>query len=219
MYTSTTGLSYYKDGKFQPFTRKDGLPSGRIHAIQPGPDSSIWVATAAGLVCLTSGLETNTTHPIQTQLSALLEKIHAYPGRFDDIMVDDDGSIWIASENSGSAVTYGWRYYVNRRNSRRLERQTHLLKESMLKEQQKQNAQLSEAKEAAERANRAKTVFLANMSHEIRTPMNAILGYAQILQRDPELTQKQLGAIQTMADSGKHLLKLINDILDLSKKD
>ncbi len=118
---------------------------------------------------------------------------------------------------TGSALTYGWRYYVNRRNSIRLERQTHLLKEEMLQEQQLQNERLSLAKEAAEKANRAKTVFLANMSHEIRTPMNAILGYAQILLRDPDLTKKQLGAVQTMSDSGRHLLKLINDILDLSK--
>ena len=118
---------------------------------------------------------------------------------------------------SGSAFTFGWRFYMNRRNSRKLERQTHRLKEIMLKEQQQQNEALSDAKEEAERANRAKTVFLANMSHEIRTPMNAILGYAQILTRDSHLTDKQRGAVKTISESGKHLLGLINDILDLSK--
>ncbi len=118
---------------------------------------------------------------------------------------------------STSALGFGWRYLQNRRSSRQLERQTHRLKEQMLRDEQAQNAALSEAKDAAESANRAKTVFLANMSHEIRTPMNAILGYAQILLRDLSLGNKQRSAVKTMADSGQHLLNLINDILDLSK--
>lgn len=116
-----------------------------------------------------------------------------------------------------SACGFSWRYYRNRKRSRQLERQTHRLKEQLLQDEQKQNAALSSAKDEAERANRAKTVFLANMSHEIRTPMNAILGYAQILLRDDSLNSKQRNAIQTVSESGKHLLNLINDILDLSK--
>ncbi len=55
------------------------------------------------------------------------------------------------------------------------------------------------------------------MSHEIRTPMNAILGYAQILQRDPTLSKKHFDCINTVMASGKHLLELIDDVLDLSK--
>jgi signal transduction histidine kinase/ligand-binding sensor domain-containing protein/DNA-binding response OmpR family regulator len=74
-----------------------------------------------------------------------------------------------------------------------------------------------EAKETSELANQAKSVFLANMSHEIRTPLNAILGYAQILQRDGSLADKQRHAITTIERSGNHLLSLINEILDLSK--
>ncbi|MFT5089480.1 MAG: PAS domain S-box-containing protein [Candidatus Latescibacterota bacterium] len=76
--------------------------------------------------------------------------------------------------------------------------------------------QAEEARSTAEAANRSKSVFLANMSHEIRTPMNAILGFSEILAglvADPQ--QKQyLNSIQT---SGRSLLTLINDILDLSK--
>jgi PAS domain S-box-containing protein len=69
----------------------------------------------------------------------------------------------------------------------------------------------------AEAASKAKGEFLANMSHEIRTPLNAILGYAQIMNDDPETTPGQRQAVDTISRSGNHLLDLVNDVLDLSK--
>jgi len=77
--------------------------------------------------------------------------------------------------------------------------------------------ELKKAKDAAETANRAKTDFLSNMSHELRTPLNAILGYSQMLQRDKNMTSKQVKNLSTVYSSGSHLLSLINDILDFGK--
>jgi two-component system sensor histidine kinase/response regulator len=74
-----------------------------------------------------------------------------------------------------------------------------------------------QARLAAEAANEAKSNFLARMSHDLRTPLNAVLGYAQILQRDKSLNERQHAALGTIHSSGQHLLTLINDILDLSK--
>ena len=79
--------------------------------------------------------------------------------------------------------------------------------------------ELEQAREAAEAATRAKSAFLANMSHELRTPMNAILGYSEMLMEDAEDQGQEefIPDLQKIHTAGKHLLGLINEILDLSK--
>jgi signal transduction histidine kinase/DNA-binding response OmpR family regulator len=86
-------------------------------------------------------------------------------------------------------------------------------------ERRRVEGEVAKAKQAAEEANRTKSLFLANMSHELRTPLNAILGFSEMLQEDVvERKVPELAAdLQKISTAGNHLLRLINDILDLSK--
>ena len=80
-----------------------------------------------------------------------------------------------------------------------------------------QSQALSDALAVAEEASKAKTVFLSNMSHEIRTPMNAIIGINKIALSDPDISERTRDYLNQIEDSAEHLLKIINDILDMSR--
>jgi|GEM_PF-1375862 len=90
---------------------------------------------------------------------------------------------------------------------------------SDITERKKAEIQLQETKDEAERANQAKSEFLASMSHELRTPLNAILGFAQMMQYNPQtpLTELQTEHVDHIISSGNHLLDLVNEILDLAR--
>jgi signal transduction histidine kinase len=82
---------------------------------------------------------------------------------------------------------------------------------------QEKNVELESAKSAAEKASLAKSDFLSSMSHELRSPLNAILGFAQLMESDsPPPTPSQTASIEQILQGGWYLLKLINEILDLS---
>ena len=85
----------------------------------------------------------------------------------------------------------------------------------------KQSRQLLDAKVAAEGASRAKGEFLASMSHELRTPLNAVIGFSQVLANKTygELNERQLEYLTTILAGGRHLRKLVDDVLDLAKVD
>jgi two-component system, sensor histidine kinase and response regulator len=97
-----------------------------------------------------------------------------------------------------------------------LSQQARLKHEELESLAQQQTRQLVIALEEAEKADKAKSEFLANMSHEIRTPMNSVIGFSKILANE-KLTDEQRQYVELIRQSGKHLMQIINDILDLSK--
>jgi signal transduction histidine kinase/CheY-like chemotaxis protein/energy-converting hydrogenase Eha subunit A len=86
-----------------------------------------------------------------------------------------------------------------------------------VEERRRLEADLRHASEQAHQASQAKTLFLANMSHEIRTPLNAVIGYAQILLEEPQHDSATRTRLRTVLQAGQRLLRLVNDVLDLSK--
>ena len=101
-------------------------------------------------------------------------------------------------------------YYLN-------QRQQNWIRKEREAEREVHNRQLAEALQAAQIASKSKTMFLSNMSHDIRTPMNAILGFTTLLAKDADNPAKVREYTAKITASGRHLLSLINDVLDVSK--
>jgi signal transduction histidine kinase/CheY-like chemotaxis protein/HAMP domain-containing protein len=122
-------------------------------------------------------------------------------------------------EHSGGFAEYRYGDRYVRISERRIQGGGTVAVYSDITELRQHNLELEEARELSEVANRTKSQFLANMSHELRTPLNAIIGYSEILQEDAaDGGQEQLVPdLKKIEGAGRHLLGLINDILDLSK--
>src|SRR3569832_2050000 len=130
---------------------------------------------------------------------------------------------WLAErrarhQHSGGFAEYRYGGRFVRISERRIQGGGTVAVYSDITELRTQNLELEEARELSEVANRTKSQFLANMSHELRTPLNAIIGYSEILQEDAvDNGQEQLVPdLKKIEGAGRHLLGLINDILDLS---
>ncbi len=156
--------------------------------------SGAWVAGSALLIILMLNPITRSIN----RLSAFAQRLNEHSG--EQIRVDGEAEEIVELASSLNTASHN------------LSEHNHLL-ESQVAER---TAALSIAKEAAEAASRAKSTFLANMSHELRTPMNAIMGMTNLALRhadDPKLRDQ----LEKIDSASKHLLHVINDILDISK--
>jgi PAS domain S-box-containing protein len=122
-----------------------------------------------------------------------------------------------AAEESLRAAHAELESRVEKRTSQLTEANTRL--QSEIEERERAQREMRLAKELADTANQAKSAFLANMSHELRTPLNAVIGFSELLEQQifGQLNDKQTAYVGNVLVSGRHLLQLVNDILDISK--
>lgn len=207
------------DLKTRPETRRYRwqMASGNL-TIDSTPRGPGWQpATRDTQVDLTpdrAGLYTFAVQYIDRDLNysePVLAYINVAPPWFLNAWITVPGAI-LATGLLGLTLFSTWRLALKRRETERL-------KTLLLEEEHKARKIAEEARALADEANKAKSHFLANMSHELRTPLNAIIGYSEMLQEEAEdLDVKGIVPdLQKIHGAGKHLLGLINDILDLSK--
>jgi PAS domain S-box-containing protein len=163
---------------------------------------------------LTTQLIPKKLHDMQTNVveSQILKR--GYSDEYEMEMIKKDGTLlpiairaWLLKDDQGQPEGI-WGMVRDITEQKRAE---HLRQEA--------ERELQRAKEAAEAANQAKSTFLANMSHELRTPLNAVIGYSELLMEEAEDVGQEdfIPDLQKIRSAGKHLLVLINDVLDLSK--
>jgi PAS domain S-box-containing protein len=136
---------------------------------------------------------------------------HAAMASFSDITARK------AAESSLRSIMSELEVRVEKRTSQLSETNVRLQDE--VGERERAQREMRAAKEAADTASQAKSAFLANMSHELRTPLNAVIGFSELLEQQifGDLNDKQRTYVGNVLVSGRHLLQLVNDVLDISK--
>lgn len=212
---------------YSPFRMNDLMQGILGHEALPDISLALYdgpVATPAALMYASAG--TATADPAFSATLVIDLKGQQWTLRFDSLPVFDAGIdrqkprliLLVGVLVSLLFTVVAWFLASNRRRARALAAANRDL-EAEIAERRQTEARLAQAKDQAEAANRAKSTFLASMSHELRTPLNAIIGFSEALQERlfGELNLRQGRYVDNIHTAGRHLLSLINDILDLSK--